>query len=675
MSNSVLYDELTKFDCFSKKEVKDLLQINKQFNEKDVDESLNHIRTTVLKNSAEFSPAQIVYSMLHNMDAIENSEAESECFTKLFSKQELSATIDVLDKIIPNQQLGSLSAVLSVVDHKTGHSFIRNAIKWIWTNKRETHTDFVSGFGKRIKVYLKLSHACLRLWKRKKYTSSLSPLLHKGEILKVVEELKPGDTELASYILDRIIVNKLWQSHARMIDDISWSDMDECLIKMVGIDFQEEKLNFYVRMSAYHFAYYEEEREHKLKLLLNEKSGEIGEFEHGMVHYLLAARMKLSNPKRLDHLAKSLHLMDNIDKYRQNKILKRIMQGQVDEVKEEEIEANLESKGHLERVTEVLRFATTQESVQGNTKELILNEARIYLEYLISSHRQQCGNCNAIHPERESLALDISKMDELLEVAFKYQLEEIQDLCTYAKIVTEGIEVPDEFIEDGFVEIIHNQKKDPTEHVFGIYKLQSCKEEDIFGRFFGSVIHISSKYFKPEKTRELFGILKEIINSRKENAKHIYRFEYILNLIIQLEELQPEDWGNGIYSEVSGDIEKWLALETSKPEMVPLVMDVFWLFYFPAAQHPMLHETKFTDDLSIITKSMRAAKRNPEQLQPLSKRQFEMVEWWSGVVERFLDVKDTLGDDYQKLLDELGTTLKELSEAKTLLSSENWIGD
>ena len=160
-------------------------------------------------------------------------------------------------------------------------------------------------------------------------------------------------------------------------------------------------------MSAYHFAYYQEERENKLKLLLDEISGEIGEFEHGMVHYLLAARMKLSNPNRLHHLAKSLHLMDNIDKYRQNKILKRIMQGQVDEVKEEEIEANLESEGHLERVTEVLSFATTSESVQGNTKELILNEARIYLEYLISSHRQQCGNCNAIHPERESLALDL----------------------------------------------------------------------------------------------------------------------------------------------------------------------------------------------------------------------------------------------------------------------------
>ena len=91
-----------------------------------------------------------------------------------------------------------------------------------------------------------------------------------------------------------------------------------------------------------------------------------------MVHYLLAARMKLSNPNRLHHLAKSLHLMDNIDKYRQNKNLKRIMQGQVDEVKEEEIEPNLESEGHLERVTEVLSFATTSESVQESTKELIL---------------------------------------------------------------------------------------------------------------------------------------------------------------------------------------------------------------------------------------------------------------------------------------------------------------
>ena len=52
-----------------------------------------------------------------------------------------------------------------------------------------------------------------------------------------------------------------------------------------------------------------------------------------------------------------------------------------------------------------------------------------------------------------------------------------------------------------------------------------------------------------------------------------------------------------------------------------------------------------------------------------------MVEWWSGIVARFLDMKDTLGDDYHKLLDELSTTIEELSEAKSLLSSENWIGD
>ena len=263
----------------------------------------------------------------------------------------------------------------------------------------------------------------------------------------------------------------------------------------------------------------------------------------------------------------------------------------------------------------------------------------------------------------------------LEKVAHENQLDDIQDLCTYANIVTKGDEVPDDYIENGFVERIHNQKRDPDAHVFGIYKLQSCKEEDVFDRFFGLAIHISSKYFKPKQSVELLENLKEIIVSRKENAKHIYRFEYILKLIIQLEDQQPEEWRGTIYSEVSTDIEKWLTLEISEPEMVPLVMDVFWLFYYPASQQRMLHQTKFTDDLSIITKSMRAAKRNPEKLQPLSKRQFEMVEWWSRVVERFLDVKDNLGDDYQKLLDELGTTVDELSEAKILLSSENWIGD
>ena len=115
-----------------------------------------------------------------------------------------------------------------------------------------------------------------------------------------------------------------------------------------------------------------------------------------------------------------------------------------------------------------------------------------------------------------------------MEVAVNYQLEEIQDICTYANIVTRGDEVPDDYIENGFVELMDNQKEDPDAHVLGIYKLQSCKEEDVFDRFFGLVIHISSKYFKPKQSGELLGNLKEIIVSRKENAKHIYRFEYIL---------------------------------------------------------------------------------------------------------------------------------------------------
>lgn len=674
MTNPKLITELKKFPHFLPNEVEQMLTFAKKFDESDDDNLLDIVRTNVLKNSSDYSPSQIIYSMLYNMDAIENSNAESECFEKLFSESEMSETVSLLDKIIPDKQLGSLSAVLTVKGHSTGHSFIRNTIKWIWSTNRETHAEFVSSFGDHIRVYLKLSHACLRLWKRMEYDPRFSPLLHRGEISEVVERLKPGDTELASYILDRIIVNKLWQRHARQIDQISWIDMDKCLTKMVSIGFVEEKLNFYVRMSAYHFAYYEEEREHELELLLDEKSGEIGDFEHGMVHYLLAARMELSNPYRLHHLAKSLHLMDNIDKYRQNKILKRIMQGQVDKVKEEEIEADLKNEGHLERVTEVLNFATTSESVHENTKLLILNEAGVYLEYLISSHRQQ-DQSDQIHPDRESLTLDLSKMVGLAKVADKNQLENIQDLCTYLNIVTKGDNVPDDYIENGFVEKIRKQKEEPKDYVFAIYKLQSCREEDVFDRFFGMAIHISSKYFKPKQSEELLGNLKEIIVSRKENAKHIYRFEYILNLIIQLEEQQPEEWRTTIYSEVSSDIEKWLALKVSEPKMVPLIMDVFWLFYFPAAQHTMLHETKFTDDLAIITKSIRAVKRNPEELQPLSKRQFEMVEWWSGIVNRFLDVKNTLGDDYQKLLDELGTTIEELSEAKDLLSSENWIGD
>ena len=49
-------------------------KISRGFDEDNKIESLNQIRTTVLKNSSDYSPSQIIYSMLHNMDAIENSK-------------------------------------------------------------------------------------------------------------------------------------------------------------------------------------------------------------------------------------------------------------------------------------------------------------------------------------------------------------------------------------------------------------------------------------------------------------------------------------------------------------------------------------------------------------------------------------------------------------------------
>ena len=464
MNNSNLITELNKFSHFSEKEVHELEKISRGFDEDNTFESLNQIRTSrnVLKNSSDYSPSQIIYSMLYNMDAIENSNAESECFEKLFSESEMSETISVLDKIIPDKQLGSLSAVLTVKGHSTGHSFIRNTIKWIWSEKRDAHDEFVASFEDRQDVYLKLSHACLRLWKRKRYDPRYSPLLYKGDILDVVNRLTPNEPKLGSYILDRIIINKLWALHASQVDRISWDDLSKCLRKLVEIDFDDDKVNFYVRMSAFHFAYHDEDRETKLSSLLDEKGDDIGNFEIGMVHYLLASRMKISDERRLDNFATSLQLMDGIDKHRQNRILKRIMLGQVDNLKPGKIEADSEKKGHIERVNNVIRFTTTSKIVQDSTAKLLLNEAKLYLEYIVSTHRQQCGDCNAIHPERESTELDLNNVDQLLATAKENNLEKIQDICHYINIVTKGEGFPDEHIENGYVELIRKEKKIQT---------------------------------------------------------------------------------------------------------------------------------------------------------------------------------------------------------------------
>jgi hypothetical protein len=169
--------------------------------------------------------------------------------------------------------------------------------------------------------------------------------------------------------------------------------------------------------------------------------------------------------------------------------------------------------------------------------------------------------------------------------------------------------------------------------------------------------------------------LKEIIELRMKDCKNTYRFEYILQMIDQLEEKQPSAWKESIYSMLSNDIEKWISLETCPVKMVPLVMDVFRLFYFNRVHHSKLYGTEFGVDLAIITKSLRTVQNNPDKLQPLSKRQVQMVEWWNEAVQHFIDLKDRIGDDYGEFLHERRTTIEQLDEAKVLLSSENWIGD
>lgn len=675
MNSPELIIELKKFPHFLPNEVDEMLAVAKKFDENDEENLLDIVRTTVLKNCSDYSPSQIIYSMLYNMDAIESSDSESECFERLFSESEMKDTISILDKIIPDEQLGTLSAVLSVEGHSTGHSFIRNMIKWIWSEKRDIHDEFIASFEDQHEVYLKLSHACLRLWKRKRYDPRYSPLLYKEDILDVVNRLTPNESKLGSYILDRIIINKLWALHASQVDRISWDDLSKCLRKLVEIEFDDDKVNFYVRMSAFHFAYHDEERETKLSSLLDQKGDDIGNFEIGMVHYLLASRMKISDERRLDNFATSLQLMDGIDKHRQNRILKRIMLGQVDNLKPGKIEPDSEKKGHIERVNNVIRFTTTSKIIQDSTTKLLLDEAKLYLEYIVSTHRQQCGDCNAIHPERESTELDLNKVDQLLATAKENNLEKIQDICHYINIVTKEKTIPNEYIKNGLVELIRNEKEDPNSHVFDIYKIQSCKEEDVFGRFFGLAIHISCKYFTLKESENMLIQLKEIIELRMKDCKNTYRFEYILQMIDQLEEKQPGAWKESIYSMLSNDIEKWISLETCPVKMVPLVMDVFRLFYFNRVHHSKLYGTEFGVDLAIITKSLRTVQNNPDKLQPLSKRQVQMVEWWDEAVQHFIDLKDRMGDDYGEFLHERRTTIEQLDEAKVLLSSENWIGD
>ena len=108
--------------------------------------------------------------------------------------------------------------------------------------------------------------------------------------------------------------------------------------------------------------------------------------------------------------------------------------------------------------------------------------------------------------------------------------------------------------------------------------------------------------------------------------------------------------------------------------MAPLVMDVFWLFYFNRIHHSRLHGTEFADDLAIITKLLRTVQTNSKELQPLSIRQLKMVDWWNRTVQSFLDFNDKLGEDHN-IWDELGTTEDALLEANEILSSKNWIGD
>ena len=141
-----------------------------------------------------------------------------------------------------------------------------------------------------------------------------------------LDSIREIDEKIASFLLDRMIVNILWPIHREHVDGLSIEEIEEFLYSFSEQDFSDESLKYF---SKTYFNHYFKDGDERVDGLRNASSND--EFSKGFTNYLIASRLSIDDPRRTPMLLQALDSFINTSDYqRQSAILARLMKSGID---------------------------------------------------------------------------------------------------------------------------------------------------------------------------------------------------------------------------------------------------------------------------------------------------------------------------------------------------------
>lgn len=401
---------------------------------------------------------------------------------------------------------------------------------------------------------LKFMHAVTILWKTEMHGPGETPRFPPNLVRYKLDSIGEIDEKIASFLLDRLIVNILWPIHRERVDGISFEEIGEFLYSFSEQDFSDESLKYFSKTYFYH---YFKDGNDRVNGLRNASSND--EFSKGFTNYLIGSRLKITDPKRTPMLLKALEsFIETKDQQRQDAILTRLMKGGVDEQGEDgSYTQTFSDDGTLHRMTSILH-SLDPDTYSEQVINSVVNEIVEYMMYRIRRNNQQCMNCNRFHAEQPRLEIDdLNKITEFYNAGKKY--DRIEEIVGILQLLLDG-ETQISPVKNPIFERWMNEKED-IENVLSVYSLDSCDHDDIIFSSLGCVLHAASNHLSDENATSIINGLKFQLTSRKSDYEHegMKNFiDCILQLINRVTSNRREDWREDLNQLIQLDLEKFL---------------------------------------------------------------------------------------------------------------------
>ncbi|MGB1955417.1 MAG: hypothetical protein ACPHUK_07440 [Candidatus Poseidoniaceae archaeon] len=401
---------------------------------------------------------------------------------------------------------------------------------------------------------LKFMHAVTILWKTEIHGPGETPRFPPNLIKDKLESNMIVDEKIASFLVDRLIVNILWPIHREHVDQLSIEEIEEFLLSFSKHNFSEESLNYFVK--TYFFHYFREGDE-RVNGLRNANSND--EFSKGFTNYLIGSRLKITDPSRTPMLLQALDsFIETNDQQRQDAILARLMRGGVDTQEENgSYTQTFSNDGTLHRMTSIL-YTLDPDTYSEQVINSVVNEIVEYMMYRIRRNNQQCMNCNRFHAEQPRLEIDdLDKITEFYNAGKNYN--RIEEIVGILQLLRDG-ETQISPVENPIFERWMNEKEN-IENVLSLYSLDSCDHDDIIFSSLGCILHAASNHLSDENATSIINGLKSQLTSRKSDFEHegMKNFiDCILQLINKVASNRREDWREDLNQSIQLDLEKFL---------------------------------------------------------------------------------------------------------------------